>query len=132
MADARPRRRLGPGPRPDAQRIPRRTTPRLHLDLFTETAKEQQEEVRRLVGLGAEDRGPAPLPPEPDFVVLADPDGNVLCVVDLSHARPAAVTGRPPDEPRKPPAVPGTRVGAEPYGARRGPAFVPPYPVVQC
>jgi hypothetical protein len=24
-------------------------------------------------------------PPEPDFVVLADPDGNVFCVVDLSR-----------------------------------------------
>ncbi|MEO3830006.1 VOC family protein [Actinomadura sp. B10D3] len=25
-------------------------------------------------------------PPDPDFVVLADPDGNVFCVVDLSRA----------------------------------------------
>ena len=24
--------------------------------------------------------------PEPDFVVLTDPDGNVFCVVDLSRA----------------------------------------------
>ncbi|GAA1713239.1 VOC family protein [Streptomyces yatensis] len=60
--------------------------PRIHLDLFTETAEEQQAEVQRLIGLGAQAVEWDLYPPEPDFVVLADPDGNIFCVVDLSHA----------------------------------------------
>ncbi|MFZ3561508.1 MULTISPECIES: VOC family protein [unclassified Streptomyces] len=65
---------------------PAEPRPRLHLDLFTDTREEQQAEVERLVALGAQ-RVDWPLyPPEPDFVVLADPDGNLFCVVDLSHA----------------------------------------------
>jgi catechol 2,3-dioxygenase-like lactoylglutathione lyase family enzyme len=52
---------------------------RLHLDLYTDR---QAEEVRRLVGLGAtKHRDPHP---GEDFVVLADPDGNLFCVVDTS------------------------------------------------
>ncbi|QQC87605.1 VOC family protein [Streptomyces alfalfae] len=59
--------------------------PRLHLDLFTDSAQEQQAEVRRLIGLGARAVEWDLYPPDPDFVVLADPDGNLFCVVDLSH-----------------------------------------------
>lgn len=61
--------------------------PRIHLDLFTETTAEQETEVERLVALGAERVDWDLYPPEPDFVVLADPDGNIFCVVDLSVAR---------------------------------------------
>lgn len=60
--------------------------PRVHLDLFTDTAEEQQVEVRRLIGLGARAVDWGCYPAEPDFVVLADPDGNIFCVVDLSRA----------------------------------------------
>ncbi|MFH9125609.1 VOC family protein [Streptomyces globisporus] len=60
--------------------------PRLHLDLFTDTAEEQRREVRRLIGLGARAVDWELYPPGPDFVVLADPDDNLFCVVDLSHA----------------------------------------------
>jgi catechol 2,3-dioxygenase-like lactoylglutathione lyase family enzyme len=60
--------------------------PRLHLDLFVDTTDEQEREVRRLVGLGASLPEWDDYPAEPDFVVLADPDGNVFCVVDLSRA----------------------------------------------
>ncbi|MYS77332.1 VOC family protein, partial [Streptomyces sp. SID5926] len=60
--------------------------PRLHLDLFTDSAEEQRAEVRRLIGLGARAVEWDLYPPDPDFVVLADPDDNVFCVVDLSHA----------------------------------------------
>ncbi|MYR45412.1 VOC family protein [Streptomyces sp. SID5910] len=60
--------------------------PRLHLDLFVDTAEEQEAEVRRLIGLGAKTVDWDLYPADPDFVVLADPDGNVFCVVDLSHA----------------------------------------------
>lgn len=60
--------------------------PRLHLDLFVDDGAEQEAEVQRLVGLGAS-RIDWPLyPPDPDFIVLGDPDGNAFCVVDLSHA----------------------------------------------
>nr|WP_239155328.1 VOC family protein [Amycolatopsis sp. FDAARGOS 1241] len=55
---------------------------RLHLDLFVDTTEEQRSEVDRLVALGAQPVDP----PEPDFVVLADLDGNLFCVVDLSCA----------------------------------------------
>ncbi|MEU4175539.1 VOC family protein [Streptomyces sp. NPDC026589] len=60
--------------------------PRIHLDLFTDSAEEQQSEVRRLLGLGARSVDWDLYPADPDFVVLADPDGNIFCVVDLSHA----------------------------------------------
>lgn len=51
---------------------------RLHLDLYTE---DREGEVNRLVSLGATLRR-LPEPGE-DFVVLADPDGNPFCVVQL-------------------------------------------------
>ena len=65
---------------------PAEPTPRLHLDLYTDTADEQRAEVERLVELGAQRVDWPHYPPEPDFVVLADPDGNLFCVVDLSNA----------------------------------------------
>ncbi|MGH3781925.1 MAG: VOC family protein [Pseudonocardiaceae bacterium] len=60
--------------------------PRLHLDLFVDTIAEQEAAVQRLVELGARRLNWDLYPPEPDFVVLADPDGNPFCVVDLSRA----------------------------------------------
>jgi hypothetical protein len=50
---------------------------RLHLDLYT---TDQNGEVERLIHLGATRRGPSPQEGQ-DFVVLADPDGNLFCVV---------------------------------------------------
>ena len=50
---------------------------RLHLDLYTD---DQAGEVKRLLRLGAtryRRRDPGE-----DFVVLADPEGNLFCVVD--------------------------------------------------
>lgn len=61
--------------------------PRIHVDLFTDTAEEQQAEVRRLIGLGAQAVDWDRYPPRSDFVVLADPDGNRFCVVDLGGAQ---------------------------------------------
>ena len=49
----------------------------LHLDLYTE---DYDDEVRRLLGLGA--KVFRAREPEEDFVVLADPEGNLFCVVD--------------------------------------------------
>jgi catechol 2,3-dioxygenase-like lactoylglutathione lyase family enzyme len=60
--------------------------PRLHLDLLVDTTAEQEAEVGRLIGLGASEVEWDRYPADPDFVVLADPDGNRFCVVDLSKA----------------------------------------------
>jgi hypothetical protein len=52
---------------------------RHHLDLFTE---DQTEEVERLLNLGA-----TPVDwnyePDADYIVLADPEGNPFCVVQI-------------------------------------------------
>jgi catechol 2,3-dioxygenase-like lactoylglutathione lyase family enzyme len=61
--------------------------PRLHLDLHVADATEQDAEVTRLVSLGAELVDWDSYPEDPDFVVLADPDGNRFCIVDLGHAQ---------------------------------------------
>lgn len=54
---------------------------RLHLDLYTE---DPDGEVERLLRLGATVFRPRE--PEDDFVVLADPEGNLFCVVDTRAA----------------------------------------------
>jgi catechol 2,3-dioxygenase-like lactoylglutathione lyase family enzyme len=59
--------------------------PRLHLDLHVADAAEQQVEAARLIALGAERVDWDSYPDDPDFVVLADPDGNRFCIVDLGH-----------------------------------------------
>jgi catechol 2,3-dioxygenase-like lactoylglutathione lyase family enzyme len=59
--------------------------PRIHLDLHVSSAEEQAREVERLIELGAERVDWDRYPNDPDFVVLADPEGNRFCIVDLSH-----------------------------------------------
>ncbi|MGZ4724792.1 MAG: VOC family protein [Ilumatobacteraceae bacterium] len=59
--------------------------PRVHLDLVVDDAAEQTAEIERLVGLGATRVQWDSYPSDPDFVVLADPEGNRFCVVDASH-----------------------------------------------
>jgi catechol 2,3-dioxygenase-like lactoylglutathione lyase family enzyme len=58
--------------------------PRVHLDLVVDSAAEQTFEVERLLAIGAT-RVTWSYPSDPDFVVLADPEGNRFCVVDASH-----------------------------------------------
>jgi catechol 2,3-dioxygenase-like lactoylglutathione lyase family enzyme len=69
----------------DVSESPVQEHPRVHLDLYAGDAADQAAEVERLVALGAErvdwDRYPA----NPDFIVLADPEGNRFCVIDTSH-----------------------------------------------
>jgi catechol 2,3-dioxygenase-like lactoylglutathione lyase family enzyme len=50
---------------------------RLHLDLY---AQDHRAEVARLESLGAT-RLPWEYPPDADFIVMADPDGNEFCVI---------------------------------------------------
>ena len=59
--------------------------PRMHLDLHVASAEEQEAEAARLIELGAERVEWPDYPDDPDFVVLADPDGNRFCIVDLGH-----------------------------------------------
>ena len=59
--------------------------PRLHMDLHVADRGEQAAEADRLVTLGAHRVDWADYPDDPDFVVLADPDGNRFCIVDLGH-----------------------------------------------
>jgi Glyoxalase-like domain len=58
--------------------------PRVHLDLYAGDAADQASEVERLVSLGATRVDWDRYPEDPDFVVLADPEGNRFCVIDTS------------------------------------------------
>ncbi|WP_029391594.1 VOC family protein [Streptomyces xiaopingdaonensis] len=60
--------------------------PRIHLDLYAGDAADQAAEVERLLSLGARHVDWDRYPEDPDFVVLADTEGNRFCVID---------TGRP-------------------------------------
>lgn len=72
----------GKGPNLSFQARDRRAERRswLHLDLYTD---DQAGEVERLIELGAR-RYPWRYPPNADYVVLEDPDGNLFCVVQVS------------------------------------------------
>lgn len=56
--------------------------PRIHLDLY---AEDQAAEVKRLIGLGATEVHWDKRPPDADYVILADPEGNRFCVVDATR-----------------------------------------------
>lgn len=60
------------------------TDDRMHLDLWTADEEEQLAEVERLVALGAR-RVDWVYPDDADFVVLADTEGNLFCVVNVGH-----------------------------------------------
>jgi catechol 2,3-dioxygenase-like lactoylglutathione lyase family enzyme len=79
----RPRDGVGPNVSLDRVRSSLQIPPRLHLDLYTE---DQAGEVERLLALGATEVHWDKRPPDADYVILADPEGNRFCVVD---------TGRP-------------------------------------
>jgi predicted enzyme related to lactoylglutathione lyase len=58
---------------------------RIHLDLTTTSVDDQEDTVRRLVGLGARqiDIGQGP---DEAHVVLADPEGNEFCVIEPDNS----------------------------------------------
>jgi catechol 2,3-dioxygenase-like lactoylglutathione lyase family enzyme len=60
-------------------------TDRTHLDLRVANAAEQQAEIERLMALGAR-RVEWEYPDGANFVVLADTEGNVFCVVNAGDA----------------------------------------------
>jgi catechol 2,3-dioxygenase-like lactoylglutathione lyase family enzyme len=73
-----PRNGVGPNLSLDRVRSTLQVPPRIHLDLY---ADDQAEEVRRLVALGATEVHWDRRPPDADYVILADPEGNRFCVV---------------------------------------------------
>ncbi len=75
----RPRSGNGPNVSLDAMRSSLQIPPRIHLDLY---AEDQAAEVERLIGLGATEIHWDKRPPDADYVILADPEGNRFCVID--------------------------------------------------
>lgn len=57
---------------------------RTHLDLYLVEGETQASEVERLIALGATRVEDWPYPENADFVVLADPVGNLFCVIDTA------------------------------------------------
>lgn len=68
----------------DVSESPVQQHPRVHLDLYAGDAEDQAAEVERLVGLGATLVEWELYPEEPDFVVLADTEGNRFCVINTA------------------------------------------------
>ena len=75
----RPRDGIGPNVSLDRVRSTLQIPPRIHLDLY---ADDQAAEVARLIGLGATEVHWDKRPPDADYIILADPEGNRFCVID--------------------------------------------------
>ena len=69
----------GPDVALDALRSEVQVPPRIHIDLYTD---DRESEVQRLIGLGAAEIPWDNRPPNADYVVMADPEGNRFCVID--------------------------------------------------
>ncbi len=77
----RPRTGVGPNVSLDRVRSELQIPPRIHLDLY---AEDQAAEVERVLVLGAPELHWHKRPPDADYVILADPEGNRFCVIDAS------------------------------------------------
>jgi hypothetical protein len=75
----------GPGLALGPSTTPAQRHPGVHLDLYAGEAADQAAEVERLVSLGAERVDWDLCPDDPDFVVLADPEGDRFRVIDTSR-----------------------------------------------
>jgi hypothetical protein len=78
----RPKDGVGPNMSLDRVRSTLMIPPRIHLDLY---AEDQAGEVGRLLALGATEVHWDKRPPDADYVILADPEGNRFCVVDVGR-----------------------------------------------
>ena len=78
----RPRNGVGPNISLDQVRSEVHIPPRIHLDLYTDN---QAGEVQRLIALGATEVHWDKRPPDADYIILADPEGNRFCVVDITR-----------------------------------------------
>ena len=75
----RPTNGSGPNVSLDRHHSTLQVPPRIHLDLY---ADDQAAEVKRLIALGATEVHWGKRPPDADYVILADPEGNRFCVID--------------------------------------------------
>lgn len=75
----RPRDGSGPNVSLDAVPSPRMLPPRIHLDLY---ADDQAAEVSRLTALGAREVHWDKRPPDADYIIMEDPEGNRFCIID--------------------------------------------------
>lgn len=78
----RPKDGTGPNVSLDKMRSELHLPPRIHLDLYTD---DRTGEVERLIGLGATEVHWDKMPPDADYVILEDPEGNRFCVVDKTR-----------------------------------------------
>jgi hypothetical protein len=78
----RPKTGAGPNLSLDQHHSEVQTPPRIHLDLYTD---DQAGEVKRLIALGATAAHWSKQPPDADYVILADPEGNRFCVIDTTR-----------------------------------------------
>ncbi len=74
----RPKNGAGPNLSLDRVHSTLQVPPRIHLDLY---AEDQASEVGRLKALGATEVHWSKRPPDADYVILADPEGNRFCVI---------------------------------------------------
>ncbi|HET7823102.1 MAG TPA: VOC family protein, partial [Ornithinibacter sp.] len=70
-------------------RFPRTLEPKVgpnqfHFDLTSQSAEQQQETVARVLSLGGRHHDVGQLPEE-EHVVMADPEGNELCVIEAGN-----------------------------------------------
>lgn len=72
----------GPNVSLDAHASELTLPPRIHLDLY---AEDQAAEVRRLTSLGASEVHWDRRPPDADYVIMQDPEGNRFCVIDAAQ-----------------------------------------------
>lgn len=77
----RPRSGQGPNISLDKMRSTVQIPPRIHLDLYAENEEDQAAQVKRLIALGATEVHWDRKPPDADFIILADPEGNRFCVI---------------------------------------------------
>ncbi len=75
----------GPGVAIDLSTAEASLNPRIHLDLYPSEGSDQETEIRRLEEIGAVRVDWDRYPEDPDFVVLADTEGNLFCVIDTSR-----------------------------------------------
>jgi catechol 2,3-dioxygenase-like lactoylglutathione lyase family enzyme len=84
-ATLRPHEGTGPPLYLHLSTTPVQEHPRVHLDLLAPDLPSRTAEIERLQQLGATVVDWDSYPPDPDFVVLADTEGNRFCVIDASH-----------------------------------------------
>jgi predicted enzyme related to lactoylglutathione lyase len=76
--------RAGDGPNVSLDRVaaPVPKPPKIHLDLYSE---DQAADIERLKALGATEVHWDKRPADADYVIMADPEGNRFCVVDIKR-----------------------------------------------